>query len=257
MLQFTVIVLVSIAASYSFQHTETVYQINGVCFYRYFAYGITVVLGYVSFSHFKKYVGFVFSFALSAVAVSPLGQEAIELFPLVVPFLAVLMGVFTILLIPSSQGKGFFEFLVVLILPAILAASRIGGSFQLLATTRSIGYPELSVITATIVGGFFYLRYAALANSSSLKLLSNGGDKKDVAEVSKQCNIIAMLITISASGIAAFLMVIAPIVASVLRATIGAPSLCIIASAIAAGIAMTTIFYIVQLSRRETAHAYY
>ena len=251
LLQFTVIVLMSVAASHAFQHTETAYQINGLCFYRYLAYGITVFLGYVCLSHYKKYVALAFSFALSAVALSPVGQKAIELFPSVVPFLAVVMGVTTVLLIPSSRGRGFFEFLVVLILPTILAESRIGGSLRLLAAAESIGYYELSAITVSIVGGCFYLRYAASANLSCLELLSNRGNEKDVAEVSKWCNIVIILIVVSASGIAAFLMATAPIVADALRSTVVALPLYVLALALGAGIAITTIFYIFQLSQRE------
>lgn len=255
LLQFTVIVLMSVSASYAFQHTETTYQINGLCFNRYLAYAITVFLGYICFSHYKKYIGLAFSFALSAVALSPIGHEAIELFPLIVPFLAVLMGVTTILIVPSSRGRGFFEFLVVLALPAILAESRIGGSFRLLATIESISYYELSAVTVSIVGGCFFLRYATLANLSRLELLSNGGNEKDVAEVSKQCNILIILIVISASGIAAFLMVAAPIVADVLRAAVFALPLYVLGLALSAGIAVTTIFYIFQLSQEQTPHA--
>ena len=245
----------SVVASYVFQYTETTYQINGVCFYRYLAYAITVFLGYICFSHYKKYVGLAFSFALSAVALSPIGQKAIELFPSLVPFLAVLMGVTTVLVIPSSRGGEFFGFLVVLILPAISAVSRIGGSFRLLATTQSIGDYELSAITAILVGGYFYLRYATLANLSSLQLLSNGGNEKDVAEVSKRCNITVILITISASGIAAFLMAAAPIVAYALQATVAAKPLYVLALAMVAGVATTTILHIFQLSQKETTRA--
>ncbi len=167
--------------------------------------------------------------------------------------MAVLMGVIAILIVPSSRGRGFFEFLVALILPAILAESWIGGSFGLLATTESIGYLELSAITVSIVGGYFYLRYAALANLSRLELLSNGANEKEVAKVSKQCNIITILIVISASGIAAFSMVTAPIVAEVLRATT-VPPLHVLALAMGAGVVITTIFYLFQLSRRKDPH---
>jgi len=255
LLQFTVIVLVSVAASFAFQHTETNYQINGLCFYRYLAYAITVFLGYVCLSNYKKYIALTFSIGLSAVALSPIGHKAIELFPLIVPFLAVPMGVTTILIVPSSRGRGFFEFLVVLILPAILVESRIGGSFQLLATTESISYYELSAVTVSIVGGFFFLRYATLTNLSCLELLSNGGNEKDVAEVSKRCNILVILIVISASGIAAFLMTTAPIVADVLRAAVVTLPLYVLGLALVAGITITTIFYIFQLSQEQTTHA--
>jgi hypothetical protein len=254
LLQFTVIILMSAAASYAFEHTETQYQINGLCFYRYLAYAITVFLGYVCFAQYKKYIGLAFSFTLSAVALSPIGQQAIELFPSVVPFLAVLMGATTVLIVPSSRGRGFFEFLVVLVLPAVLAESRIGGSFHLLATTESIGYYELSAVTASIVGGYFYLRYAALANLRSLELLSSGGNEKEVAKVNRWCNVMMGLIVISASGIASLLMVTAPIAADALRATLAALPLYVLTLAIGAGIAITAILYIFQLTHKQNAH---
>lgn len=251
LLQFTVIVLISASASYTFQSTETVYQINGVCVCRYLEYIIAVFLGYVSFSHYKKHIALAFSLTLSAVGLSPIGQKAIELFPLVIPLLAVLMGVTTVLSVPSSRGRGFFEFLFTLILPALLAESRIGGTYRLLATAKSIGFYELSAITVSVVGGYFYLRYAALANLNRLELLSNGGNEKDVGAVSNWCNLITVLIVIGASGIAASLMVTVPIVADALRATATALPIYVLALAMGAGISMATILYIFQHSYKE------
>jgi hypothetical protein len=250
LLQFTVIVMMSAAASYVFIHTQTQYQINGVCFYRYIAYIITVFLGYVCFAQYKKYAAFAFSLALSAVALSPIGQEAIEFFPLVVPFLAVLMGVTAFLIVPSSRGRGFFGFLVVLVLPAVLAESRIGGSFHLLATTESISYYELSAVTAIILGGYFYLRYSALTNLRIRELLSSGGSEEDVAKVNSWCNTMTGLIVVSASGITVFLMVTTSIIADALRATVAALPLYVLALAMGAGISIPTILYIFQLTHK-------
>ena len=256
LLQFTVIVSMSVAAYYAFQNTTTAYEINGLCFYRYLAYAFAIVLGYICFSPYKKSVGLAFSLAFSAVVLSPLGQKAIEFFPSAVPLLGVLMGVTTVLIIPSSRGRGFFEFLLVLTLPAILAVSRIGGSDQLLATTQSIGYYELSAVTTIILGGYFYLRYATSANVSSLELLSCGGNEKEVGDASKRCNVTAILIAVGASGIAALLMITAPIVADALRATIGTTPLYVLALAMGAGIAVTTIFYVFQIFVKKRAHRY-
>lgn len=253
-MQFGVILMMSTAASYAFQHTETAYQINGLCFYRYLAYALAVFFGYICLSRFKKYAAVSFFFALLAAAFSPIGQKAIELFPMVAPILAVLMGVTSILIVPSSRGRGFFEFLIVLILPAILAVSRIGGQLGLLATTKSIGNLELSVATVSVVGGYFYLRYATLANLNQLELLSNEANEKDVAEVSKHSNIVTVLTTLGASGIAAFIMIMAPIAADTLRATVAAQPLNVLALAFGAGLAVTTIFYIFQLSHKESSH---
>ena len=252
LLQLTVIVLTSLVASYAFQNTESAYQVNGLGFYRYLAYILAVFLSYVCFSHYKKRVALIFSFALSAVALSPIGQQAVELFPLLVPLLAVLMGVSSVLVVPSSRGKGFFEFLVVLVLPAILAESRIGGMSGLLATTKSIGYLELSAITASVVGGYFYFRYVTSANLGRLELLSNGGNEKDVAEVAKLSTTIVILIVAVASGISALLMITAPIAANAIQAAAAAVPVFVLALTMIAGLAVTTIFYAFQRSHRES-----
>jgi len=216
---------------------------------------MAVFFGYVCFSQYKKHIALTVSLALSAVALSPIGQEAIALFPALVVFLAVLMGVTTILIVPNSRGKGFFEFIVALILPAILAESRIGGSSGLLATTNSVGYYELSAITVAIVGGYFYLRFATLSSLARLELLSSGGNEQDVAEASKQCNMTTILIIIGASAIAASLMVAAPLVADALRATFASLPLYVLILAIGAGIAIPTIFYMFQLSHEEPRYS--
>lgn len=255
LLQFIVIVFMSVTASYAFQHTETMYQINGLCFYRYLAYISAIFLGYVCFSQYKKYIALAFSFVLSVVALSPIGQKALELFPSAVPLLAVLMGVTAILIVPSSRGRGFSEFLVLLVLPAILAESRIGGSVRLIATTQSISYNEASVIAVVIVGGYFYLRYATLASLRCSEFLSSDADEKDVAKVSKQCNSMATLVVIGASGISVFLMTSAPVVADALRATVVALPLLVLALATGVGITITIILYIFQRSHKETAQA--
>lgn len=251
-LQFTVIVVMSVAASYAFLHTQTTLQVNGLCFYRYLTYITTIFLGYICFSSLKKYVALAFSISLSAIALSPIGFEAIELFPLIVPFLAVLMGVTSVLIAPNSRGRGFFEFLVVLVLPAILAESRIGGSFQLLATVESVGYHELTVIAVSIIGGYFLLRYASLTNLSRLELLSNGAREKDVAEAGKRSNILTILIVVSGSGIAAVLMTATQIAVNALQTGAFALPLYVLGLALATGIAITAIFYIFQLSQKQT-----
>lgn len=251
LLQFVVVVLMSTAASYAFQHTETTYQINGLCFYRYLAYGLAIFFGYVSLSQYKKYVGLTLSVVLSAIALSPIGQEAIALFPSLVVFFAVLMGVTTVLIVPNARGKGFSEFLVALILPALLVESRIGGSTGLVATTNSVGYYELSAITIALVGGYFYLRYATLSSLARQEFLSSGGNEHDVAEANKRSNLTAFLIIIGGSAIAASSMVTAPLVADALRATVASLPLYVLILALGAGIAIPTIFYIFQLSHQK------
>lgn len=251
LLQLAVIVLMSVVAGYAFQNTETVYKVNNICFYRFLAYGLAVFLGFQSFSYYKKSVALVFSAALSVVAFSPIGMTAIELFPLVVPFLATLMGAVTVLFFPSSRGRGFSEFLFALILPAILEKSRIGGSMSLLATTRSLSSYELAAVTVCIVGGYFYLRYMMLANRNSLLLLSNGVSEDDVAEVNRWFNFFIILIVVVASGAAASLMVATSVFADVLQGTVIALPSFVLALTLSAGITLTAILYFFKLHHKE------
>ena len=252
LIQFTVIVLMSVAAGYAFQHTETVYKFNGLCVYRYFAYFAAVFLGYLCFSRYKRLVGLTFSLALSVVALSPISPTAIELFVIIVPLLAVLMGATSILAFPSLQRKGFFEFLFVLILPSLLTESRINGSSGLIATTESPGYLALSAISICVVGGYFYLKYATLANMNRLALLSSGGSNVDVARVSRMNNNIFGLIVIGACGTAFSLMLATPIFSDVLRGTLGSRPIYTVALALGLGLALTTLLYIFQLYGKST-----
>lgn len=253
LLQFAAIVLVSGAASLALYSTETVYQINGICFSRYLAYAFTVVLGYICLSRYKKSIALAFSLALSTVAFSPIGLNVIQLFPAIAPFLLVLMGVNTVLLVPNSRAKGFFELLAVLILPAVLAESRIGGSDHLLVTVKSIGYYELTAIVVMIIGGCLYLRYATFANSRRLELLSNGGAEDDLAKVTEWSNLLVLLVVICASGISAFSITVASIAAYALRPAIGIIPLNVLGLALGAGtVIVIAVFYVDQLSKRES-----
>jgi hypothetical protein len=253
LLQFAVIVMMSFAAAYAFQHTETGLRVNGLCFYRYFAYVVTIFLGYISFSSFNKYVGLAFSFALSVVALSPVGLDAVALFPSLVPFIAMSMGTATLLASTSSNGRGFFELLAVLVTPAVLAESRIGGTLHLLDTTQSVGYLVTSAIGTFVVGGYFYLRYAVSANRSSSEILSNGGDQETLGKVNLKSNLTTILVIIVASGLSWTLMTISPAVADVLRARFSTFPLFALFLATGAGIALTASVYAFKLSQKEAS----
>jgi len=245
--------MMSFAASYAFQLTETGFRVNGLCFYRYLTYAITILLGYISFSSLNKYVGLTFSIALSIVALSPIGLDAIAQFPSLVPFLAILMGTTTLLAPTSSKGRGFFELLVVLVIPAVLAESRIGGTIHLLDTTQSVGYLTLSTIATCLVGGYFYLRYAALANRSSFEILSNGGDQETLDKVNLRSNLTTILVIIVASGLSWILMTTSPAVADVLRVRFSTLPLFVLFLATGAGIALTASVYVLKLSQKEAS----
>ena len=248
--QFTVIIVMSVAAGYAFLDTDTVYKVNEIGFFRYVTYALAVFFGYLCFSRYKKSVALGFSAALSVLAFSPLGPVAIELFPFFAPLLAVLMGLTTVLVYSNSKGRGFFEFIFALVLPAVLEKSRIIGSMSLLATTKSLSNFEVAAVTACVVGGYFYLRYMMLANVNRLVLLSNGGSSSDVSEVSRWFNKVLILGVVGASGTAMSLMIATSVVAEALRGTFFAVPTFVLALALSAGITLTAILYIFQLMRR-------
>jgi len=253
LIQLSMIIIMSAAASYAFIYTETTIQLNGLCFYRYAAYIAAIFLGYLCFSYYRKYVAFAFSATLILMALSPFGIEVIRSFPFAVPFLTALMGVTAILVVPKSRGKGFFEFLVVLVLPGLLTESRIGGSVYLIATIRSIGYYGLSLVAVIVVGGFFYLRYAALANLNKAELLSNGGAQKAVAEADKLCNNVTARILLGACGAAGILMVAVPTATDILGSLTSLSPFYVLALEMIAGIAMIVVLYILRFHRKESS----
>ncbi len=251
-IQLAVVALMSSAAGYAFLHTRTVYEFNGLCIYRYIVYVVAVFLGYVCFSKYKRLVGLGYSLVLSAIAVSPMGSAAIEQFPLFVPFLALIMGAASILVFPDSRRKGFLEFLIVLILPSILAESNIVGSAGLLATKESPGYLLTSAVTVCVVGGYFFLRYATLANLSRIALLSSGGSSIDVAKVSRSNNSIVGLIVLSACGTAFSLVVAAQFAAELLQGAFISQPINVVALALGLAFALIALLYIFQLYGRRS-----
>lgn len=210
--QFIVIVLMSISASYTFLNTQTNVLINGICIYRYLAYGMTVVFSYVCMSHYNKHIALLLSVTLSILALSPLSKEIIEAFPTFVSFFAILMGITTVLLVPAARGRGFFAFLGVLILPAILAESKVGGFPYFIVTSQSITYFEVFVTTMATVGGYFYLKYTTLGNLARHDFLSKGGKESETNTINQWTSFISGIIIVSTIGTATFLAIIAPVV---------------------------------------------
>jgi hypothetical protein len=246
LIQVGIIAAISVASSYAFIFTQTTIQLNGMCFYRYVVYVAAIVLGFWCFSRYRESVGFAFAVALTIIIFSPYGTEAVRLFPLAVPFLAVIMGVTSILVVPKSWGRGYFEFVVLLVLPALLAVSRIGGSAGLIATVSSISYYELSLVTIVVVGGYFYLKYAALANANKAKLLSNGGAPKDVADANRLGNILTARVMLGACAVAAVLMIAVPSVADAFRGISAGSPLSVLALELIAGMVAVMALYLLR-----------
>lgn len=201
-LQVAVIVLISFGASHVFRRVDALIQVNGIHVYRYIAYVATIILWYVCTSKYNKYLAFSLPSALVALAI--LGQQkVIDPFPAIAPFFAILMGVFTVLLVPAARGRGFVEFLFVLILPALLAESRLGGS--IMPTSEGIFAYEVYAVAIAVVGGYFYLRYIASADLTHRELLSRGASEEDTCAISRWNNFITGAIVAAATATTAFL----------------------------------------------------
>lgn len=196
-LPVAVIVLISFGASHVFQRVDAIIQLNGIHPYRYIAYVATIILAYVCASKYNKYLAFSLSVALAALAI--LGQQkVIDSFPLLAPFFAILMGVFSVLLVPAAKGRGFVQFLFVLILPALLAESRLGGS--ILPTSEGVFTYEVYAVTVAVVGGYFYLRYIASAALTHQELLSKGASEEDTRAISWWNSFIAGMVVAAATA---------------------------------------------------------
>jgi len=212
--QFIVIVLMSVSASYTFLNTQTNVLINGICFYRYLSYGMTVVFSYVCVSRYNKHIALLLSFALAILALSPLSKEIIEAFPTFVSFFAILMGITTVLLVPEARGRGFFAFIVALILPSILVESKVGGFPYFIATSQSITYYEVFATTMVAIGGYFYLKCTTLGNLARHDFLSKGGKENETNAINQWISFTSGIIVVCTIGAVAFLAIIAPVVAS-------------------------------------------
>ncbi len=215
--QLIIIILISIAASYTFMNTQTNIKINEICFYRYLTYGMTAFFSYICLARYNKHIAFLLSIGMAALVLSPSSKEIVEVFPLFVSFFATLMGITTVLVVPAARGRGFFEFLLVLILPAVLAESRLGGFPNLIVTSQSIAYYQVFLVTIGIVGGYFYLRYATLGNLARRNLLSRGERKNEANAVNSWTSFTSGIIIVGAIGTAAFLAIIAPAIAGVFQ----------------------------------------
>jgi hypothetical protein len=198
-------------------NTQTNIKINEICFYRYLTYGMTIFFSYVCVARYNKHLAFLLSIGLAALVLSPLSKEIVEVFPPFVSFFAVLMGIATVLVVPAARGRGFFEFLLVLILPAVLAESRLGGFSYFIVTSQSIAFHELFLVTIGVVGGYFYLRYTTLGNLARRSLLSRGERKNEANAVNSWTSFISGIIIFGAIGTATFLAIVAPAIAGVFQ----------------------------------------
>ena len=242
-LQVAVIIFISFGASHVFQRVDAITEVNGIHAYRYFAYVATVILLYVCTSKYNKYLAFSLSFALLALAI--LGQQkVIDSFPAIAPFFAILMGVFTVVLVPATRGRGFVDFLFVLILPALLAESRLGGS--IIPTLEGIFAYEVYAVTVAIVGGYFYLRYTVSAELTHRELLSRGANEERTCAIRRWNSFITGTIVAAATATTALLAAATSFLTNALQPYFAGLPLHIILLEITIGIIIVAIIYYFQ-----------
>lgn len=239
-LQITVIVLISFGAAHIFWRVDAMIQVNGIHAYRYIAYGATVILSYFCTYKYDKYLAVSLPSALLALAI--FGQQrVIDSFPAIAPFFAILMGAFTVLLVPGAKGRGFIDFLFVLVLPALLAQSRLGGT--IVPTSGGIFTYEVTAVIVAVVGGYFYLRYTASAELTHRELTSRGASEEDISTVSRWNNLITAIIVTAATGTSAVLATATSIFTNVLKPYFAGLPLHILLLEIIVGVVVVTIIY--------------
>lgn len=250
--QLTIIIVISVAAAYIFQNTYTTALVGDVSAYRYVIYGMTIVFSYVCISRYNKYIALLLSLVLSFLAMPFLDAEIMEVSPTIVSVFAILMGVTTILLAPEAKGRGFFEFLIALILPALLTESRALNLSYFITTSESITNYQILAVTLAIVTGYFYLRQSALGNLARRDFLSKGEMKENVSAVDKWTNLTSGIVIAGATGIVVFLAIVAPIAAETLQHLFKAQPLFMFAFAVCLGIIVIAVLLAFQMQARYT-----
>ncbi len=248
-LPLLVISLISFAASHLFWRIDTIMQVNGIHVYRYIVYFAAIILWYVSTSKLNKYLALAIPSILLTLAI--LGQQtAIDAFQAVVPVSAIAMGIFSTLLAPASRGRGFVEFLLVLIAPALLAESRLGGpAIQL---QNGIVAYEIYIVTVAVVGGYFYLRYKATADITRRDFLIRGADEEDVHVVSQRNSFVIGLVIVAATVTSALLATTTSFLTNALQQFFAGQPLHIFLIEMILGVIVVATIYHFQTSAGET-----
>ena len=239
-LQVAVIVLISLGASHVFWRVDAIVKVNEIHIYRYIVYFAAVILWYISTYKYNKYLAFSLSSVLLALAILN-HQMVVDSFQAIAPLSAILMGVFAVLLAPATRGRGFVEFLLVLVLPALLGESRLGGS--VIPASEGIVTYELYAVTMAVVGGYLCLRYIASAKLTHQELLYRGASEEDILTVSPQNIFIIGAIVAAATATAALLPTATSILTNALQPYFTALPLHIFLLEIIIGMVVVAIIY--------------
>jgi hypothetical protein len=200
-LELTVILVMSWVATIGFESVMATFS-KEISSFQNIIYLIAIVLSFVSIHHYSKRSAFVFLLILS-IFLLILTTQNIWPFSITVFFLASMLGVFTVVLIPAARGNEFAVFLTILSSPLILVESRLIGSM----ITQEMGMPfyQVYLISLVLVGGYLFLRHVTRIKLMERELVSKGGDTQELTFVSWRSSIFAITIVACAIGINAAL----------------------------------------------------
>ena len=222
--QLVVIILISLASAYVFQRTE--FRIFDVFPYASVVYLAAILCALTSLRR-EEYLTVIVPFCLAVPALIAflfrfeesgriLADQIMTLFPALVPLLSILFGISATWLNPSSKAKGFFTFILLLILPGLLAVSAVDWmNFFVNLTTfvsgtpanetvrpiieTSLTFTEASIAIVTVVAGFFYMRFTRHINEETNQLTSRGGLSKDIHEVKWKSSLLLTTVIMGAA----------------------------------------------------------
>lgn len=271
--QVVVIVLASVAAVYTFQHVQTSIQIAGISAHYYISYLLAVFLCYFSVYKHNQYIALFLSLLVLVAFFSILFpvSSVMQFLPAITFCLAVVIGVFSVLVVPAERGRYFVTFLIILVLPAILAESQVNWSrfFQDMATLSEI-YPfisplvplfeilregfllltsdvrtnlyELYTVCFVVVAGYLYLRYATKVALTRHELIQRGASIKDIETISKSILLVAGIVA-TAVITTALVTVTTPIIVSSIKPLLAGAPLHIFLFGIGTGTAIVATAY--------------
>jgi hypothetical protein len=176
-LEFAVILLASWVSTYGFQFVKGVAP-DEISNLRNVVYLMAVILSFSAMHRHNRLFAFMFSLTLSTLFLLFTAYGIAWDLPLTTFFLATMLGVLSVILIPEARGMEFSVFLIILVLPLLLAESRILGWMapQEMEVFFRQTYPTFLVV----VGGCLYLRYATGMKLMGKELLLKGADPQEL-----------------------------------------------------------------------------
>lgn len=246
-LAFLMILAMSLVAVYGFQYVSIMIQ-NEMAGFRNIAYVMAVVLSFSSLYRRDRRNALVFSAALSVALLL-----LFTIYPVVwqsswtALFLALMLGILGVAVIPETRGNEFALFLMTLILPLVMAESRLLSS--LMAQNIGMSFYQIYSVTIMIAGGYFYIRHVTWAKVMEKELGLKGGGEEELTLISWRSSLWAMAIVACAITLNATLAVFAVTITNQLSYPIGEPFVLLL---IVAGIVAVAIVLIVYALAEKT-----